>query len=96
MFLQNIYSLGGRNFIVHSVGPLGCLAYVIEGTPDLNSSGIDNIGCSIPYNQVAQTYNNHLRQAIVQLRKDLPLAAITYVDMYSIKYSLFREPRRHG
>ncbi|KAJ7959355.1 GDSL esterase/lipase [Quillaja saponaria] len=28
--------------------------------------------------------------------KDLPLAAITYVDVYSIKYSIFTNPKKYG
>uniref|UniRef100_A0A7N2R555 Uncharacterized protein n=1 Tax=Quercus lobata TaxID=97700 RepID=A0A7N2R555_QUELO len=44
----------------------------------------------ISYNDVAQYFNHKLKEAIVQLRKDLPSVAFTYVDVYSIKYSLFR------
>ena len=44
----------------------------------------------ISYNDVAQYFNHKLKEAIVQLRKDLPSAAFTYVDVYFVKYSLFR------
>ena len=44
----------------------------------------------ISYNDVAQYFNHKLKEAIVQLRKDLPSVAFTYVDVYSVKYSLFR------
>ena len=44
----------------------------------------------ISYNDVAQYFNHKLKEDIVQLRKDLPSAAFTYVDVYSLKYSLFR------
>ncbi|CAK7346979.1 unnamed protein product [Dovyalis caffra] len=56
----------------------------------------DSIGCAKPYNEVAQYFNYKLKEAVVQLRKDFPSAAFTYVDVYSVKYSLFREPKKHG
>ena len=56
----------------------------------------DEVGCAKAYNEVAQHFNHDLKQAIVQLRKDLPLAAFTFVDVYSVKYSLFKEPEKHG
>ncbi|KAK7275639.1 hypothetical protein RIF29_16759 [Crotalaria pallida] len=37
-----------------------------------------------------------MKEALVQLRRDLPLAAITYVDVYSVKYSLFQHPEKYG
>lgn len=82
--------------MIHGTGPLGCLAYVIESIPGLASSQLDEAGCAIPFNEIAQTFNNQLKEAVVQLRKDLPSAAITFVDVYSMKYSLFRQPRKHG
>ncbi|GLT69539.1 hypothetical protein SLA2020_416830 [Shorea laevis] len=56
----------------------------------------DSNGCAKPYNDVAQYFNYKLKEAIVQLRIDLPLAAITYVDVYSVKYSLSSEPNKYG
>ncbi|KAM5564223.1 hypothetical protein ABKV19_018708 [Rosa sericea] len=56
----------------------------------------DEIGCAKAYNEVAQHFNHELKLAIVQLRKDFPLAAFTYVDVYSVKYSLFKEPEKYG
>ncbi|KAH1256034.1 Esterase [Glycine max] len=41
-------------------------------------------------------FNSKLKEVVVQLRKELPLAAITYVDVYSVKYSLISQPKKHG
>ncbi|TXG56199.1 hypothetical protein EZV62_017512 [Acer yangbiense] len=58
---------------------------------------VDKAGCAIISNEIAQTFNNQLKEAVVQLRKDLQSAAITLVDVYSIKYSLFGKGRKkHG
>jgi len=71
------------------------LPYIIElhkVTPDK----VDKAGCAIPFNEVAKFFNHELKQAVVQLRKKLPSAAITYVDVYSAKYSLISQAYRHG
>ncbi|KAK4841827.1 hypothetical protein QYF36_011097 [Acer negundo] len=90
-----IYGLGGRNFWLHNTGPVGCLPYVLERIPVI-ASRVDEVGCATPFNDVAQVFNSQLKDAVVQLRKDLPLAAITYVDIYKLKYALFHEGKKHG
>ena len=45
---------------------------------------------------MAQYFNHKLKEVVVLLRKDLPLAAIIYVNIYSVKYSLFSNPRKYG
>lgn len=57
---------------------------------------VDKAGCAIPYNEVAKFFNRGLKEVVVQLRKELPLAAITYVDVYSVKYSLISQAKKHG
>ncbi|KDP26686.1 hypothetical protein JCGZ_17844 [Jatropha curcas] len=90
-----VYGQGGRNFWIHNTGPFGCLAYVLDRIP-LLASEIDRAGCGIPLNQVAKYYNHGLKKVVTQLRKELPEAAITYVDIYSLKYSLFSQARKFG
>ncbi|XP_041010260.1 esterase-like [Juglans microcarpa x Juglans regia] len=91
--VKNIYKLGARSFWIHNTGPIGCLPYILANFP---SAQRDNHGCARPYNDVAQSFNHKLKKAIVQLRIDLPTAAITYVDVYSVKYSLYSEPQKYG
>ncbi|KAG2708994.1 hypothetical protein I3760_05G218700 [Carya illinoinensis] len=91
--VKNIYKLGARSFWIHNTGPIGCLPYILATFP---SAQRDSYGCAKPYNDVAQSFNHKLKEAIVQLRIDLPSAAITYVDVYSVKYSLYREPQKYG
>ncbi|KAK9945799.1 hypothetical protein M0R45_011298 [Rubus argutus] len=91
--IKKIYDLGARSFWIHNTGPIGCLPYILVTFP---SAQKDEVGCAKAYNEVAQHFNHELKQAIVQLRKDLPLGAFTYVDVYSVKYSLFKEPEKHG
>ncbi|TKY56148.1 Esterase protein [Spatholobus suberectus] len=91
--VKDIYDLGARSFWIHNTGPIGCLPYILAS---FLSAERDAYGCAKPYNEVAKYFNHKLKEAVVQLRKDLPLAVITYVDIYSVKYSLFSHPKKYG
>lgn len=93
--IKNIYFGGGRSFLIHNTGPVGCLPYILDRLPHTTSQ-MDKNGCATPYNEVAQDYNKLLKEAVIQLRTDLPMAAITYVDMYSIKYGLITNATKEG
>lgn len=93
--MQSIYNSGGRSFWIHNTGPLGCYAFVFLYSPSAPALK-DSAGCVKPYNELAQYFNLKLKEAVVQLRKAFPSAAFTYVDVYSIKYSLFKEPEKYG
>lgn len=90
-----IYREGGRSFWIHNTGPVGCLPYVMDRF-FVTAAQIDKHGCSSPYNEVAQHFNLELKEAVLQLRKELPLAAITYVDVYSVKYALISQAKKLG
>ncbi|KAI5589218.1 hypothetical protein BDE02_05G147300 [Populus trichocarpa] len=91
--VKSIYNLGARSFWIHNTGPIGCLGYVLANFP---SAEKDSVGCAKSYNEVAQYFNYELKETVLQLRKVFPSAAFTYVDVYSVKYSLFSEPKIHG
>ncbi|PON64263.1 Lipase [Parasponia andersonii] len=93
--VKYIYGQGGRYFWIHNTGPVGCLPYILDRLP-VTASEVDKAGCATPFNEVAQFFNRGLKKVVVQLRKELPLAAITYVDVYSAKYSLISRPKKHG
>lgn len=85
--------MGARTFWIHNTGPLGCYPYILTIIP---TTDVDSAGCSNSVNELAQTFNFVLKRAVDQLRVDLPLAAITYVDIYSAYYSLYMEPQVYG
>ncbi|CAJ1971882.1 unnamed protein product [Sphenostylis stenocarpa] len=91
--IKNIYNLGARSFWIHNTGPIGCLPTILA---NFASAELDEYGCAKAYNEVAQSFNQNLKEALAQLRKELPLAAITYVDIYTPKYSLFSNPKKYG
>ncbi|KAF8040754.1 hypothetical protein BT93_B2857 [Corymbia citriodora subsp. variegata] len=92
--VKKVYAEGGRSFWIHNTGPLGCLIYIMDRfhleAPE------DEHGCLRPFNEVAQYFNTKLKQAVDSLRTELPLAAITYVDVYSVKYNLITQAQQHG
>ncbi|KAL5718060.1 hypothetical protein ACHQM5_010999 [Ranunculus cassubicifolius] len=93
--IKLIYDQGGRSFWIHNTGPVGCLPYVLDRML-ITAAQVDAAGCATPFNELCQYFNLKLKEAVVQLRKDLPLAAFTYVDVYSVKYSLIRHSRKYG
>lgn len=62
----------------------------------ITAAQVDKFGCASPFNEVAQFFNHRLKKAVHVLREELPLAAITYVDIYSVKYSLISKAKKLG
>ncbi|KAJ6351548.1 hypothetical protein OIU78_007465 [Salix suchowensis] len=93
--VKQIYAVGGRTFWIHNTGPVGCLPYSLDRFL-ITASQIDKHGCASPFNEVSQFFNHRLKEAVGQLRKDLPQAAITYVDIYSLKYTLITRAKEFG
>ncbi|KAE9605854.1 putative alpha-L-fucosidase [Lupinus albus] len=91
--LKKIFDLGGRSFWIHNTGPIGCLPLILGSFP---STEKDEYGCAKEHNEVSQYLNYRLKESLAQLRKDLPDIAITYVDIYSAKFSLFQDPKKYG
>ncbi|KAL1179433.1 hypothetical protein V6Z11_A03G159200 [Gossypium hirsutum] len=93
--VKRLYDQGGRTFWIHNTGPVGCLPYVLDRFLT-SATQLDKYGCGSPFNEVAQYFNQRLKDVVIQLRKQLPLAAITYVDVYSVKYTLISQAKKLG
>ncbi|WCJ38559.1 GDSL esterase/lipase At3g26430 [Euphorbia peplus] len=93
--IKGVYANGGRSFWIYNTGPVGCYPYVYKQLPTPPEK-MDKYGCSSLYNDGPQYFNQLLKEAVVQLRKDLPLSAITYVDIYSLKYTLITRAKELG
>ncbi|KAJ6845940.1 GDSL esterase/lipase-like [Iris pallida] len=96
--IKGIYEAGGRYFWIHNTGPLGCLTSTLARTEATRGGGggLDSVGCAITYNELAQQFNRMLNETVVKLRRDLPLATLTYVDIYSVKYLLISQAEEYG
>ncbi|XP_006357594.1 GDSL esterase/lipase At3g26430-like [Solanum tuberosum] len=93
--IKKVYARGGRSFWIHNTGPVGCLPYVMDRFM-ITAAQVDKYGCANPFNEVSKYFNLLLKKTVVQLRKELPLAAFTYVDVYSVKYSLIGHAKKLG
>ncbi|KAJ4790437.1 GDSL esterase/lipase [Rhynchospora pubera] len=93
--IKEIYKTGGRYFWIHNTGPLGCLPYVLV-RPPVGSEEMDETGCRIFYNALAEKYNAMLNETVVKLREELPAASLTLVDVYSAKYHLITHASNYG
>ncbi|KAK1295058.1 GDSL esterase/lipase [Acorus calamus] len=93
--IKSLYDGGGRFFWVHNTLPFGCLPYKLVVVPP-TADETDGVGCSIPLNKMAEYFNCELNKTVVQLTKELPLAVLTYVDIYSAKYKLISQTAKYG
>lgn len=92
---QKLYEEGARSFWIHNTGPIGCLPYSViyyQKKPQ----NLDRNGCVEPHNKLAQEFNRQLKGMVVKLRSELPHGAFTYVDVYSVKYSLVSQAKELG
>lgn len=49
---------------------------------------LDQSGCLKARNYIAVEFNKQLKQAVMELRTQLPQAALTYVDLYGARHGL--------
>ncbi|KAJ8573105.1 hypothetical protein K7X08_009616 [Anisodus acutangulus] len=93
--IKEIYALGGRTFWVLNLAPIGCYPAFLVELPH-ESSDIDQFGCMISYNNAVVDYNNMLKAALAQTRKELIDANVLYVDTHAVLLDLFQHPTSHG
>ncbi|GLT36650.1 hypothetical protein SLA2020_110130 [Shorea laevis] len=93
--VTRLYQLGARAFWIHNTGPFGCLPQQVLDYPP-KPENVDQNGCIKSQNEVAQEFNRQLKERVSLLRVRLQDAALTYVDIYSAKYSLISDAMKHG
>ncbi|KAJ4973251.1 hypothetical protein NE237_006425 [Protea cynaroides] len=94
--VQQLYQQGAKTFWIHNTGPIGCLpsALFYLGTP--KPGVLDEHGCLKSHNDMAVEYNNKLKERVIQLRRQLPHAALIYADIYAAKYELISNANKQG
>lgn len=93
--LQKLYKKGARKFWIHNTGPIGCLPTMVFNYPP-KPDNADQNGCIKPFNEVAREFNKQLKDRVSQLRTQLKDAVLIYVDIYSAKYTLISDAKKHG
>ncbi|KAL6288140.1 hypothetical protein ACE6H2_012530 [Prunus campanulata] len=94
--IRNLYDQGARTFWIHNTGPIGCLAVTLHYLHNPSPDYVDRRGCVKFQNDMARQFNRALKQKVFQLRKELPLAAITHVNVFAAKYKLLSNAKKHG
>ncbi|OMP08571.1 Lipase, GDSL [Corchorus olitorius] len=93
--VKELYLLGGRTFLVLNLAPVGCYPALLVNLAH-NTSDLDKFGCLISYNKAVVDYNNMLKEALTQTRRDLANASVIYVDTHAVLLELFQHPTSHG
>ncbi|XP_054816464.1 GDSL esterase/lipase At5g14450-like [Prosopis cineraria] len=93
-----LYNEGARIFWIHSTGPIGCLPYSVMNykSKQGNFTNLGSNGCVKFQNEIAQEFNTALKKLVFELKRNLPLAKLTYVDVYSAKYQLLNDAKKQG
>ena len=82
-------------FWIHNTGPIGCLPFSVIYHPP-KPGNMDQNGCVQSHNEIAKEFNRQLKERVSLLRIKLSEAVLTYVDIYSAKYSLISGAQKHG
>ncbi|XP_051201431.1 GDSL esterase/lipase At1g54790 [Lolium perenne] len=93
--LKTLYEQGARKFWIHNTGPLGCLPQNID-LWGKDPTQLDEHHCVAKHNRAAKIFNLQLHALCTKLRGQFPGSDITYVDIYSVKYSLVANYSRYG
>ncbi|XP_041011072.1 GDSL esterase/lipase At5g14450-like isoform X2 [Juglans microcarpa x Juglans regia] len=93
--VEKLYQLGARAFWIHNTGPIGCLPYSVTYYPP-KPENMDESGCVLSHNKIAQEFNRQLQEKVSQHRVQLPDAILTYTDIFSAKYNLISEAKKLG
>ncbi|KAM7476488.1 hypothetical protein LguiB_023731 [Lonicera macranthoides] len=93
--IKELHGLGGRTFMVLNLAPIGCYPSFLVQLPHSNSD-LDQFGCMVSYNNAVVEYNNMLKEALTQTRRQLSNAHVIYVDTHSVLLDLFQHPASHG
>ncbi|KAF9622480.1 hypothetical protein IFM89_031884 [Coptis chinensis] len=93
--IKDLYDQGARRFWIHNTGPLGCLPQNIAQFGK-DPSKLDDLGCVSSHNRAAKLFNLQFHALSTKLRGQYTDANITYVDIFSIKYSLISNSSKYG
>lgn len=88
--LREMYRLGGRNFVVFEIGPIGCLPTV----------ALENAGtktrCVEKPNDLVSIFNAKLASNINQLTSSLQHSTFVLVKTFNLVHGLVENPSRNG
>ncbi|KAF9624565.1 hypothetical protein IFM89_011739 [Coptis chinensis] len=88
--LKRLIHMGAVNLIVPGSLPMGCLPSYLTMFPSDDRRNYDKNKCREGYNNFARLHNNHLEQALTELRFEHPRVHIVYASYYDAFIALLR------
>ncbi|XP_068660415.1 GDSL esterase/lipase At4g16230-like [Aristolochia californica] len=88
--ITRLYKLEARKLVIVNVGPIGCIPY----QRDMNPNAGEN--CATLPNQLAQSFNNQLKNLVAELSQNLKEASFVYVDVYNIVSDIIQNYYSYG
>ncbi|KAH7846357.1 hypothetical protein Vadar_012939 [Vaccinium darrowii] len=79
---RTVVSYGAVRVVVPGNFPIGCFPSYLTGFKTNKSTAYDEHKCLKDLNKLSKFQNEHLQQAIKELKKELPNAVIIYGDYY--------------
>ncbi|XP_055816747.1 acetylajmalan esterase-like isoform X1 [Solanum dulcamara] len=81
--VRTIIDFGATRIIVPGNFPAGCFPIILSFYMTNPSTAYDEYHCVKEWNNVLISYNNHLQQAIHELKREYPNISIIYGDYYN-------------
>ncbi|XP_043704562.1 GDSL esterase/lipase At5g14450 [Telopea speciosissima] len=94
--VQQLYKQGARTFWLHNTGPIGCLPTSVMYLGPTKPGVLDEHGCLKSHNDMAEEFNRQFKETVIKLRRQLPRAALTHVDLYTAKSVLISNAKNQG
>ncbi|KAF9600197.1 hypothetical protein IFM89_005021 [Coptis chinensis] len=88
--LKRLIHMGAVNLIVPGSFPMGCLPSYLTMFPSDDRRNYDKKKCREGHNNFARLHNDHLEQALTELRFEHPRVHIVYASYYDAFIALLR------
>ncbi|XP_002963333.2 GDSL esterase/lipase At5g42170 [Selaginella moellendorffii] len=89
-YIEDIYSIGGRKFVIYGLTPIGCSPGLITVHNPLTRNCVDFL------NNQAQEFNAYLVQLLNNITKELPGSQFIYLDKYAIFMDIIQNKFKYG
>ncbi|OMO85991.1 Lipase, GDSL [Corchorus olitorius] len=94
--VKSVIGYGATRIIVPGNFPIGCFPFYLSGFAVNDTSAYDELDCLKYLNNFSIYHNDHLQQAIVELKEEYPNVIIVYANYYNAFLWLFSKANMLG
>ncbi|KAG8371235.1 hypothetical protein BUALT_Bualt13G0066600 [Buddleja alternifolia] len=80
---RELIGLGAKLIIIPGNAPLGCYPYILTSVISNDPTSYDDLGCLRNVNDLIQSKNKDLQQAIIELGREFPNVTINFGEIFS-------------